>query len=118
MAHPRYRNYILFALTSVFMGIGAILLLQGVQALGQGEAAWDAYLASMASTPMRLLSLLVLGFTLYFMIRWAWLSRKIGAGRVGPIPGPGLPLPVLFLGLLVAFTARLIVTLMILGGVL
>jgi fumarate reductase subunit C len=118
MSHDRYRNYVLFAFTSVFMGIAAILLLQGVRALGQGEVAWNGYLASMGSAPMRVLNILVLGFTVYFTIRWAWLSRKIGAGRVGPIPGPGLPLPVLFGGLLAAFIAGFVVTLMLLGGAL
>jgi fumarate reductase subunit C len=116
LAHSRYRNYLLFALTSVFMGAAALLLLAGVQALGQGKDAWRAYLAWLGTPPIRALSWISLLFTLYFTVRWAWLTRKIAAGRVGPIPRPPLPLFVLFLGTLGAFFVGLIVTLMIVGG--
>jgi hypothetical protein len=33
-------------------------------------------------------STVVLLFTLYFVIRFAWVGRKIAAGRIGPIPRP------------------------------
>jgi fumarate reductase subunit C len=116
LAHSRYRNYLLFALTSVFMGAAALLLLAGVQALGQGKDAWRAYLTWLGTPPIRALSWLSLLFTLYFTARWAWLTRKIAAGRVGPIPRPPFPLFVLFIGTLGAFVVGLILTLMIVGG--
>ena len=115
-AHARYRNYILFALTSVFMGAAALLLLAGVRALGSGKEAWQAYLHWLGTPGIRALSWVSLLFTLYFTVRWAWLTRKIAAGRVGPIPGPKLPLFVLFLGTFSAFFVGLIVTLLIVGG--
>lgn len=118
LAHARYRNYILFALTSVFMAIGAVLLLSGVEALGSGKAAWRAWLAWLGQPEIRVLSWISLLFTAYFTIRWAWLTRKIAAGRVGPIPRPPLPMFLLFLGTLGAFFVGLIVTLMIVGGAL
>jgi fumarate reductase subunit C len=116
LAHARYRNYLLFALTSVFMGAAALLLLAGVQALGQGKEAWRAYLAWLGTPAIRALSWACLLFTLYFTTRWAWLTRKIAAGRVGPIPRPPFPLFVLFLGTFSAFLVGLLVTLMIVGG--
>jgi fumarate reductase subunit C len=116
LAHARYRNYLLFALTSAFMAVAALLLLAGVQALGRGPDAWSAYLAWLGRPPIRALCWLTLLFTLYFTVRWAWLSRKIAAGRVGPIPGPRVPLFVIFLGTLGAFAVGLLVTLMIVGG--
>jgi TRAP-type C4-dicarboxylate transport system permease small subunit len=41
------------------------------------------------------LSVVCLLFTLYFAIRFFWVGRKIAAGRIGPIPGPPLPMPIL-----------------------
>ena len=116
LAHARYRNYLLFALTSVFMGAAALLLVAGIQALGQGKEAWRAYLAWLGTPGIRALSWISLLFTSYFTIRWAWLTRKIAAGRVGPIPRPPLPLFLLFLGTLGAFFVGLFVTLMVVGG--
>jgi len=116
LAHARYRNYLLFALTSAFMAAAVLLLLEGVEALGRGKEAWRAYLAWLGMPGIRTLAWLSLLFTLYFTVRWAWLTRKIAAGRVGPIPRPPLPLFMLFLGTLSAFVVGLIVTLMIVGG--
>ncbi len=118
LGHARYRNYVLFAFTSVFMAIASVQLLLGVRALADGPEAWQGYLGSMSSGPTLALSWVVLAFTVYFTIRWAWLTRKIAVGRVGPIPGPGLPLPVLFVGVLGVFVAGFVVTLLVLGGVL
>ena len=116
LAHTRYRNYLLFALTSAFMAAAAVLLLAGVRALGRGRDAWQAYLAWLGTPGIRALAWLCLLFTAYFTLRWAWLTRKIAAGRVGPIPRPPLPLFVLFLGTLGAFAVGFFVTLMIVGG--
>jgi fumarate reductase subunit C len=114
----RYRNYILFALTSVFMGLGCVGLIEALAALGKGEAAWNEFLANMAKPHNLALTTVVLLFTLYFAIRFAWVGRKIGAGRIGPIPRP--PLPMLFLGVapIGGFVTLWLVLLVILGGVL
>ena len=94
----RYRNYTLFALTSVFMALGCYGLLEGLHALAQGEEAWNAWLAALAKPPFLVLSLAILGFTIYFAVRFFWVGRKIAKGRIGPIPGP--PLPMFALGVL------------------
>lgn len=114
----RYRNYVLFAATSVFMALGCIGLLEGLYALSKGPEAWNAWLAHMAQPFDLALSLLVLGFTLYFVFRFGWVGRKIGAGRIGPLPRPPLPLPVLGLAPLGGFATLWLILLAILGGLL
>jgi hypothetical protein len=112
----RYRNYTLFALTCIPMAIAALELLQGVAALGRGEAAWSAWLASLAGGPVRALNILCLLFTIYFAFRFGWVGRKIAAGRIGPVPKPPLPLAVLGIAPLGGFVTLWLVLLVILGG--
>ena len=114
----RYRNYVLFAATSVFMALGCVGLLEALHALGQGEAAWNEYLADMAKPHNLALSSAVLGFTLYFVIRFAWVGRKIAAGRIGPIPRPPMPMPVLGVAPLLASIPLWLILLAIFGGLL
>jgi Fumarate reductase subunit C len=113
----RYRNYVLFASTSVFMALGCFALLEGLHALASGEAAWNAWLAAMARPPFLALSSVILLFTLYFAFRFGWVGRKIGAGRVGPLPRPPLPLPVLGIAPLGGFVTLWLILLAILAGV-
>lgn len=112
----RYRSYTLFAFTCIPMAISGLLLLQGVSALGQGEQAWATWLAGLASPGMRALNLFCLAFTLYFAIRFGWVGRKIAAGRIGPIPAPGLPMPILGVAPIGGFVTLWLVLLLILGG--
>ncbi len=112
----RYRSYTLFAFTCIPMAISAALLLQGVAALGQGEQAWTSWLASLASPGLRALNVFCLAFTLYFAFRFGWVGRKIAAGRIGPIPKPPLPLPILGVAPLGGFVALWLVVILILGG--
>ncbi|HXZ86784.1 MAG TPA: hypothetical protein VEI82_14980 [Myxococcota bacterium] len=114
----RYRNYVLFAATSVFMALGCVGLLEGLHALGQGPEAWNAWLARMARPFDLALSLVVLAFTLYFAIRFGWVGRKIGAGRIGPVPRPPLPMPVLGVAPIGGFITLWLILLAILGGLL
>ena len=117
-AYSRYRNYVLFAATSVFMAFGCVGLLEALYALGQGEAAWKAFLARMAQPHNLVLSLVVLLFTLYFVFRWAWVGRKIAAGRIGPVPRPPLPMPILGLAPIGGFVTLWLILLAILAGAL
>ena len=94
----RYRSYTLFAFTCIPMAISGVLLLQGVSALGQGEQAWAAWLAGLASPGI------------------GWVGRKIAAGRIGPIPAPGLPMPILGVAPIGGFVTLWLVLLLILGG--
>ena len=114
----RYRNYVVFAATSAFMALGCIGLLEALYALGHGEDAWKAWLAHMARPVDLTLSLVVLGFTLYFVFRFAWVGRKIGAGRIGPVPRPPLPMPILGVAPIGGFVTLWLILLAILGGLL
>jgi hypothetical protein len=88
----------------------------GRAALGRGEAAWSAWLASLAGGPVRALNVLCLLFTIYFAFRFGWVGRKIAAGRIGPIPKPPLPLAILGIAPLGGFVTLWLVLLVILGG--
>jgi fumarate reductase subunit C len=114
----RYRNYILFAATSLFMGLGCVGLLEALHALGKGEAAWNEYLSDMAKPQNLALSSLVLLFTLYFVVRFAWVGRKIAVGRIGPIPRPPLPMPVLGVAPLLGSIPLWLILLAIFAGLL
>jgi len=114
----RYRSYVVFAFTAFPMALTAVILLFGLAALGRGEEAWQGYLASLSSTPAIVLSLLLLGFTLYFAIRFGWVGRKIAAGRIGPIPGPPAPLFALGVAPISGYLVVWLLILAILGGVL
>ncbi len=61
--------------------------------------------------------LVVLVDTLYFAFRFGWVGRKIAAGRIGPIPGPPLPLAILGLAPLGGFVTLWLVVLLVIGGV-
>ncbi|MCP4007133.1 MAG: hypothetical protein GY725_23370 [bacterium] len=118
LGFPRYRNYTVFAFTSLALALAALILLFGVAALGRGEDAWQGYLAILSSAPMLLLSAILLGFSLYFALRFGWVGRKIAAGRIGPIPAP--PVPLLFLGAapIAGFVVLWLLILALLGGAL
>ncbi len=114
-----YRNYVLFAATSLFMALACIILLVGVNALAGGEESWNAYLAGLASPVMLFVNSIVLIFTLYFALRFGWVGRKIAAGgKVGPIPlAPwGIPMPLLGLAPIGGFVTLWLVVLLVLGG--
>ncbi len=112
----RYRNYTLFAFTAIPMAISLAFLVAGVAALGRGEEAWTAWLAAQSSPALNALHIVCLLFTLYFAIRFGWVGRKIGAGRIGPVPPPPLPLPIMGVAPIGGFVTLWIVLLVILGG--
>lgn len=114
----RYRNYTLFAFTCIPIMLSATALLEGAYALGKGEEAWKAWLATMGKPHWLALSFVNLAFVLYFAIRFGWVGRKIAAGRIGPIPRPPLPMPLLGVAPLGGFVTLWIVLLAILGGLL
>ena len=112
----RYRNYLLMGASAIPMAIAALELLLGVAALGKSEEAWNAWLESLSSGPMRALNLVCLAFAIYFAFRFGWVGRKIAAGRIGPVPKPPLPLFILGVAPLGGFVTLWLVLLVILGG--
>lgn len=112
----RYRNYTIFAATCIPMGVATFELLAGVGALGRGEEAWNAWLASLAAGPVRALNIVCLLFSIYFAFRFGWVGRKIAAGRIGPIPKPPAPMPILGIAPLGGFVTLWLILFVILGG--
>jgi divalent metal cation (Fe/Co/Zn/Cd) transporter len=118
MGFGRYRNYVIFAATSLFMALAGFALLEGVYALSKGPDAWRDWQAALARPGWLTLSVVILLMTLYFAFRFAWVGRKIGAGRIGPVPRPPLPMIILGVAPIGGFVTLWLILLLILGGVL
>ena len=115
MGHARYRRYVLFAATGGVLWLAALIVLGGIRALGNGAAAWEAYLASLGSPIGIVVMSLIVISTLFFAFRWLRVGVKIPLVAIGPVPAP--PEPVIWVahfGGLAALTGLL---LLILGGV-
>lgn len=75
--HPAYRSYMLREATAIPLFFYALCLLSGVLALGRGDAAFGAWLAFMASTPLQMLQGLALLAALWHAWTWFKLVPKI-----------------------------------------
>ena len=60
MGWRRYRNYTLFAFTSVPIMLTGVALLEAAYALGKGEAAWNGWLQALRSPASLLLHVVLL----------------------------------------------------------
>jgi fumarate reductase subunit C len=92
LAHPRYRAYVLFAGSGLTLWLGALILVRGLFALGEGVAAWDAYLAALASPAGVVAMVVILVAAIFFALRWLWIGVKVATVDLGPIPAPPAPL--------------------------
>ena len=113
--HPRYRNYVFFAASGVPLALACVVLLLGVRALGQGHAAWQAYLAQLGSLPGQLGCWLLLLGTIFFSVRWLRVGVKIPLVRIGPLPAP--PAPVIWVAHFAGLLTLTALVLLVLGGV-
>jgi fumarate reductase subunit C len=88
---PFYRKYMVREATAVFVGIYAIVLLEGLMALASGEAAWNAWLMSLRSPLSIIFHLIALAAAVYHTVTWFAVSPKlapiliIGKQRVPPV---------------------------------
>jgi fumarate reductase subunit C len=115
MGHPRYRRYVLFAATGGILWLAGLIVLGGIRALGNGAAAWDAYLASLGRPIGVVVMSLITICTLFFALRWLRVGVKIPLVQIGPIGAPPEPLIwAAHFGGLAALTGLLLA---ILGGV-
>lgn len=71
-----FKRYMLREGTSVFLGLFAIVLLLGILALGQGEAAYDRWLAALASPLSIFFHTLVFVAACYHTFTWFAVSPK------------------------------------------
>ncbi len=115
LGHPRYRAYVLFAGTGAMLWLGALVLVRGLFALGEGVAAWNAYLAALGSPPAVLAMVLILGSAIFFALRWLWIGIKVATVDLGPIPAP--PAPVIFVAHYAGFAALTALVLLVAAGV-
>ncbi len=94
LTHARYRSYVLFAGTGALLWLGALILARGLFALGEGVAAWNAYLAALGSPAGVVLMLVIFAATVFFALRFLWIGIKVATVDLGPIPAP--PAPAIF----------------------
>ena len=90
-AHPRYRSYVLFAATGFVLVIAALMLLRAVTVLGEGAAAWNAFLDGLGGPTLVLNALFWVGIV-FFAVRFLRVGTKVNAVPIGPLPA--LPEPV------------------------
>jgi fumarate reductase subunit C len=86
---PEYTLYMLRELTSVFVGGYAVVMLVGLKRLGEGQAAYEAFLAALTSPlaiGFHVLALLfaVLHSATFFFAAPAALPVQIGEQKVSP----------------------------------
>jgi fumarate reductase subunit C len=85
----RYLSYMARELSSLFIGAYAALLLLGVLRLAEGRAAYEAFLAALASPAAVTFHVVVLVAALIHTTSWFGLAPKavparIGGARVAP----------------------------------
>jgi fumarate reductase subunit C len=115
LSHARYRAYVLFAGTGLLLWLGALILLRGLWALGQGVAAWNAYVAALASPGGVAAMLVILAATVFFALRWLWIGVKVATVDLGPIPAP--PAPLVFVAHYAGLAALTALVLLVAAGV-
>jgi fumarate reductase subunit C len=79
-----YRWYMLRELSSLFITLYALVLLWGLWTLKQGRAAYEAWLAALASPPFVAFHALTLALVVYHA--WTWF-------KIMPKTLPRIPLP-------------------------
>jgi len=70
MTHSRYKHYMLHEISSLFVAIYTIILIVGLFRLSQGEAAWNGWLAGVASPLGILVHLVIFVFALIHTTAW------------------------------------------------
>ncbi len=89
LGRKRDIHHMLNEVSSLFIGGYALLLLWGVRSLSEGEAAFAAFLALLASPLSIALHWLVLAFTLLHSVSWFTATPKAMPLQVGEAFVPG-----------------------------
>jgi len=90
LQHPRYIQYMIRELTSLFVGLYCALLAVGLVRLSQGSAAWDGFVAALSSPFGISFQLLCLVFAIYHSVTWFALTPKAMPLTVKDQPVPGI----------------------------
>ncbi len=78
-----YMKFIARELTSIAVGYTALLLVVLVWVLGRGEEAYRRFLGALASTPVVVLHVFILGGLLFHTLTWLHLAPKAMVVRLG-----------------------------------
>ena len=76
LQHPRYIQYMIRELTSLFVGLYCALLVVGLVRLSQGHAAWDGFVAALSNPIGVAFQLMCLVFATYHSVTWFALTPK------------------------------------------
>ena len=87
--HPRYLRYMARELTCLFVGAYTLLLVVGLARLAQGQAAYEAFLASMQTPGGIVFHGMALVFAVYHSATWFNLTPKALPVQVGEEFLPG-----------------------------
>jgi fumarate reductase subunit C len=115
LADPRYRRYLLFTATGIFLALDALILIRGVEALGEGPAVWNAFLDTFRSTLGMVVSAMLVAITLFFSMRWLRVESGVPTVRIDFLPAP--PTPLILVGHFGAFVVISALILLVLGGI-
>ncbi len=112
----RYPGYLAFGACGAFLMLSAAIVARGVWALGNGEAAWEAYRASLAHPLYLAYHVLAFIGISWFALRLFRLFPATQPYRVGPFKRPADG--ILIAGLYGVFFTVLAVGTLFLGGAL
>ena len=77
LKNPFYIKYIIREATSVFVGIYAVVLLEGLMALAEGEASFNGWLTAMHSPLAVGFHIIALAAALYHAVTWFAVAPKV-----------------------------------------
>ena len=77
LKNPFYIKYMVREATSVLVGIYAVVLLEGLMALAEGEIAFHDWLAAMHSPLAVIFHLFALAAALYHAVTWFAVAPKV-----------------------------------------
>ena len=78
-----YFLFMLRELTSVFVAAYVVIFLMMIRRLNEGQAAYEAFMASLKSPVAILFHVVALAFALFHTITWFHLTPKAMAVRIG-----------------------------------
>ncbi len=73
---PRYIRYMMREMSAAFIGVYALVLIVGLFALSQGEAAYDAFLAVAEGPAGLTFAVIAMAFSIYHTYTWFHVTPK------------------------------------------
>jgi fumarate reductase subunit C len=89
LQQPRYIRYMMREISSLFIGIYVLLLIVGLYQLAQGQAAYEAFLATAKGPAGMIFAVLAMIFAVYHSYSWFQVTPKAMPLMVGSKKVPG-----------------------------